>query len=323
VGVLLVRRGQRTEAEVLRNGAREHARSPRYAAFVGALGWEVHLARHQHGCFGGGLDRSAMASNGHTSRYWSDSTAECMFHVGTMMPTRPERGDRQVDKKRHIGNDFVLVVWSEQVSERQRDTACARVPAKRPLACCSSAHRPPVLPALPRPSSLPPFLPCPCASQLAEYEAGIFRSQFNRVKIVVHPLPPTHAPCGGSGAGMAPASRDLYRVRIIAAAGLAPFGPLLDGMVVCADVLAPLVRQTALEAYAACREQIMARGAAAVDNGSGGGGGGGGGGGPGGLSIAQHPYEKRRTLIAELVDNYTVPYDDETMLRLFAPAGPD
>ena len=170
---------------------------------------------------------------------------------------------------------------------------------------------------------LPSFLPSslrPRTSQLAEYEAGIFRSQFNRVKIVVHPLPPTRAPSGSDG-GMAPASRDLYRVRIIAAAGLAPFGPLLDGMVVCADVLAPLVRQTALEAYAACREQIMARGAAAVDNGSGGGGGGGGG--AGGLSIAQHPYEKRRTLIAELVDNYTVPYDDETMLRLFAPAGPD
>ena len=190
----------------------------------------------------------------------------------------------------------------------------------RPLACCSFAHRsPPALLAFPRRSFLPSSLR-PRTSQLAEYEAGIFRSQFNRVKIVVHPLPPTRAPSGSDG-GMAPASRDLYRVRIIAAAGLAPFGPLLDGMVVCADVLAPLVRQTALEAYAACREQIMARGAAAVDNGSGGGGGGGGG--AGGLSIAQHPYEKRRTLIAELVDNYTVPYDDETMLRLFAPAGPD
>ena len=93
-------------------------------------------------------------------------------------------------------------------------------------------------------------------------------------------------------------------------------GPLLDGMVVSADMLAPLVRQTALEANAACREQILARGAAALFSGA-------GRTDPsvavGSLTIAQHPYEKRRALITELVDNYTVPYDDEAMLRLFAP----
>ena len=34
------------------------------------LGWEVELARHTDGPFGGGLDRSGMDSNGRTSRYW-------------------------------------------------------------------------------------------------------------------------------------------------------------------------------------------------------------------------------------------------------------
>ena len=91
-----------------------------------------------------------------------------------------------------------------------------------------------------------------------------------------------------------------------------------DGISLLTELLAPLVRQTALEANAACREQILARGAAAVFSGQGAAGQAVAG---GSLTLAQHPYEKRRALITDLVDNYTVPYDDEAMLRLFAPEG--
>jgi hypothetical protein len=51
-------------------------------------------------------------SNGLRSLYFSNSSTEIMFHVITLMPT--VRGDlQQIDKKRHVGNDYVHVIWSD------------------------------------------------------------------------------------------------------------------------------------------------------------------------------------------------------------------
>lgn len=38
-----------------------------------------------------------------------------MFHVATMLPT--ECNEQQVSKKRHLGNDIVLLVFQEEGSE--------------------------------------------------------------------------------------------------------------------------------------------------------------------------------------------------------------
>jgi hypothetical protein len=53
-------------------------------------------------------------TDGEYSIYVSDPLTEVMYHVATMMPTPEEGEDDQVlNKKRHIGNDHVNIVWCE------------------------------------------------------------------------------------------------------------------------------------------------------------------------------------------------------------------
>eukprot|EP00026_Physarum_polycephalum_P000240 Phypoly_transcript_00240.p1 GENE.Phypoly_transcript_00240~~Phypoly_transcript_00240.p1 ORF type:complete len:1865 (+),score=291.42 Phypoly_transcript_00240:55-5649(+) len=102
IGVVFVDKGQTTQKEILANSTG----SAEYTAFLQALGWEVELATHKG--FMGGLD----ASNGPVTVYSASSTYEVAYHVITLMPTIAN-DDTQLHKKRHIGNDNVHIVWSE------------------------------------------------------------------------------------------------------------------------------------------------------------------------------------------------------------------
>ena len=44
---------------------------------------------------------------------WSDDITEVCFHVATLIPTREQQYKRWENKKRHIGNDFVNIVFSD------------------------------------------------------------------------------------------------------------------------------------------------------------------------------------------------------------------
>jgi hypothetical protein len=62
----------------------------------------------------GGLDSDL--SNGQYAPYFADVEMEIIFHVVTLMPTK--FGDpQQIQKKRHVGNDHVHVVWTENPYE--------------------------------------------------------------------------------------------------------------------------------------------------------------------------------------------------------------
>eukprot|EP00741_Cyanophora_paradoxa_P012597 tig00020614_g12172.t1 len=106
-GVLYVGPGQRLEAEILDN---THG-SLRYSEFLRALGRVVRL-QDCGGTYTAGLDRSPAALDGELSIAWSDPVAEVMHHVATLMPTGGGEASR-TNKKRHIGNDLVTIVWSE------------------------------------------------------------------------------------------------------------------------------------------------------------------------------------------------------------------
>jgi hypothetical protein len=64
------------------------------------------------GEYTGGLDRNSVDQDGEFALRWSDDVTQVMFHVVTFMPNNPS-DQHFTNKKRHIGNDYVHIVWSE------------------------------------------------------------------------------------------------------------------------------------------------------------------------------------------------------------------
>lgn len=110
IGVIYVGKTQRTQQELLRN----ERGSPAYERFLTQLGWDVQLRTHRG--FVGGLDTNPRSmSNGEKTLYYANSHSEVVYHVVTKMPTKPA-DPQQIDKKRHVGNDYVHIVWSDNTS---------------------------------------------------------------------------------------------------------------------------------------------------------------------------------------------------------------
>lgn len=87
--------------------------SPRYQKFLLALGKLIPLAGLPTECYSGGLDRTESASDGHYTLLWQDEITQVLFLVATLMPTLP---GTVLNKKRHIGNCFVTLVYNESTS---------------------------------------------------------------------------------------------------------------------------------------------------------------------------------------------------------------
>ena len=110
IGVVYVGWGQSNETEILANTVG----SLDYVEFLKALGPWVRL----HGCkniYTGGLD-TENDLDGRIACYWKDDIAQVIFHTATMMPTNVDADPQCYGKKRHIGNDFVMLVFNESGS---------------------------------------------------------------------------------------------------------------------------------------------------------------------------------------------------------------
>lgn len=115
IGVLYVGKGQTHELEILANTYG----SPDYVRFLNALGTIQRL----HGLLGntGGLDRE-MDIDGRYAYFWKDDVTEAVFHAATLMPTNLERDPQCSAKKRHIGNDYVSIVYNDSGMDYAFDT---------------------------------------------------------------------------------------------------------------------------------------------------------------------------------------------------------
>ncbi|XP_045477828.1 rap1 GTPase-activating protein 1 isoform X2 [Harmonia axyridis] len=105
-GVLYQKYRQTTEEELFCN----NVTSPAFDRFLELLGQKIQLKDHKG--YRGGLD----IKNGHTGEaaiYEVFKEREIMFHVSTMLPFTD--GDpQQLQRKRHIGNDIVALVFQEE-----------------------------------------------------------------------------------------------------------------------------------------------------------------------------------------------------------------
>jgi tuberous sclerosis 2 len=115
VGILYVAPGQRDETEILRN---THG-SPAYTRFLEGLGRLINL-RGQVDVYAGGLDPD---EDGEYAYAWWDDIGQILYHTATMMPTSSAEVDPGcMNKKKHIGNDYIRIVWNDSGLPYRFDT---------------------------------------------------------------------------------------------------------------------------------------------------------------------------------------------------------
>jgi RAP1 GTPase activating protein 1 len=104
-GVIYQNVGQTSEEAMF--GNRSH--SPAMDKFLDMIGQRIALATHDG--YRGGLD-TQFGQTGQYSVYTEHMDKEVMFHVATLLPFT-ECDPQQLERKRHIGNDIVSIVFQE------------------------------------------------------------------------------------------------------------------------------------------------------------------------------------------------------------------
>ncbi|RXG73328.1 Rap1 GTPase-activating protein 1 [Armadillidium vulgare] len=105
-GVIYQRARQTTEEELFSN----RISSPALDEFLELLGQRIKLKDHKG--YRGGLD-TQHGQTGEESIYDVFHDNEIMFHVSTLLPYT-ENDSQQLQRKRHIGNDIVAIVFQEE-----------------------------------------------------------------------------------------------------------------------------------------------------------------------------------------------------------------
>ncbi|XP_041655472.1 rap1 GTPase-activating protein 1 isoform X13 [Cheilinus undulatus] len=105
-GVIYQKFGQTSEEELFGN----NEESPAFVEFLEFLGEKIEL--HNFKGFRGGLDVT-HGQTGTESVYCNYRNKEVMFHVSTKLPYT-EGDTQQLQRKRHIGNDIVAIVFQEE-----------------------------------------------------------------------------------------------------------------------------------------------------------------------------------------------------------------
>jgi len=104
-GVLYCTDGQTKEEEMFSN---EHG-SPQYEEFLALLGERINLKYWNN--YRAGLDVE-HGTTGQCSQYTRYEDAEVMFHVSTLLPYS-HYNPQQLERKRHLGNDIVVLIYKE------------------------------------------------------------------------------------------------------------------------------------------------------------------------------------------------------------------
>jgi Rap/ran-GAP len=204
VGVIYIREGQTGEAEILANasGSRD------YEDFLARLGTLIRLKGATFNTQG--LDRSGD-SDGLYAYCWRDRANELIFHVTTMMPTDIENQPLCVNKKQHIGNDFVNIIWNDSSEPFKFDT-------------------------FPSAFNYVYIVITPDAD--ADFVA-LRKSRNNG----------SHSANGGTSNTASPPTKDFsYKVQVLSAPGFPSISPAAEPKVVGSKALAPFVRLLALNA---------------------------------------------------------------------------
>lgn len=106
IGVIYMGENQTDEVEILANVSG----STDYLEFLNGLGFLTKLKGATFNTQG--LDKEHGVDGEYTFA-WRDRVSEIVFHVTTQMPTNLERDPQCIYKKRHIGNDYVNIIFND------------------------------------------------------------------------------------------------------------------------------------------------------------------------------------------------------------------
>jgi len=109
-GVLFLKEGQ-TEDEMYTNVSG----NAQFEEFLGFIGDKIELKDWNK--FKGGLDVKKNTTGTH-SVYTQFNDMEIMFHVAPMLPYYPN-DKQQLERKRHLGNDIIVIIFKEATSPFQ------------------------------------------------------------------------------------------------------------------------------------------------------------------------------------------------------------
>ncbi|KAJ9125277.1 hypothetical protein QFC22_000232 [Naganishia vaughanmartiniae] len=119
IAVLYVGPGQKDEVDIFGNTDG----SPAFLTFMAGLGRLIRL-RGQKDVYTGGLDTNSD-EDGEYAYAWWDDLSQTIFHAPHLMPNRPAiegQKDFYSYKKRHVGNDYVHVVFNDSGEDYRFDT---------------------------------------------------------------------------------------------------------------------------------------------------------------------------------------------------------
>ncbi|KAL9097696.1 MAG: hypothetical protein Q9165_000022 [Trypethelium subeluteriae] len=105
IGVIYIDADQIAESDILANTGG----TADYNAFLNGLGTLTRLRGSMMNMHG--LDRSTD-TDGIYTYCWRDRVTEIIYHITTLMPNYPLDDPRHYQKKMHVGNDFVNIIWN-------------------------------------------------------------------------------------------------------------------------------------------------------------------------------------------------------------------
>lgn len=157
-GLAYLKAGQTTEAQALANCEKDV--SPAFTDFLTFLGEKIELKGWKG--YRAGLDVSPSQNTGTHSIYTKWQGYEVMFHTSHLLPYL-EKSTEQLERKRHIGNDLVVIVFTESdlpfdvstVASKQIHIIAVVQPVGKDqykMMICPRTGVPPYTPALPEPT---------------------------------------------------------------------------------------------------------------------------------------------------------------------------
>jgi len=121
MGILYCKGGQTTEEEMFCNTEPSYE----FNYFLDMLATRVPLKGFPANQFNGGLDTKADLT-GTESYYTTYEGVEIMFHVSTLLPFNPDKGVIQIERKKHIGNDVVCIVFMDSPTPFKPNTIVSK-----------------------------------------------------------------------------------------------------------------------------------------------------------------------------------------------------
>ena len=115
MGSIYVGPGQVDEKEILANT--EADTSPDFLRLLEGLGTRVQLSEAEFNTQG-----LISGEDGDSTYAWGDRIAEIVYHVPALMPTNIQDDPGFSSKKRHIGNDFVNIIFNKSGKPYNFDT---------------------------------------------------------------------------------------------------------------------------------------------------------------------------------------------------------